>query len=161
MSANADTAGVIVPPPLIAAAAWLIGLLLDWLMFLGVIDAALPFWPRMIVGGILVAAGIGLVVAAGDRFHAIGTPAPPWKPTSALATTGIFVFMRNPMYVGFLVAGLGLAILCASDWAVLLLIPAALMLHYGVVLREERYLERKFGDDYRAYVARVRRYGLM
>ena len=157
----ADTAGVIVPPPLIPAAAWVLGLLLDWLLPLGLIGGLLTFWPRVVVGGLLVLAGVGFVVAAGDRFHAIGTPAPPWKPTSALATTGIFRFMRNRMYIGFLIAGIGLAVACASDWTIVLLVPAALALHYGVVLREEHYLEGKFGDEYRAYTERVRRYGLV
>ena len=54
----------------------------------------------------------------------------------------------------------GIAILIASDWLLVLLVPAGLSLHYGVVLREERYLERKFGETYRQYKATVPRYGL-
>jgi len=63
------------------------------------------------------------------------------------------------MYVGGVVALLGIALIFGLDWAALLLIAASLVLHFGVVLREERYLERKFGEDYRRYKASVPRYG--
>ena len=67
--------------------------------------------------------------------------------------------MWNPAYQGGTLALLGLALLVKADWIVLLMIPALLLLHYGVVLREEQYLERKFGQVYRDYKARVPRYG--
>jgi protein-S-isoprenylcysteine O-methyltransferase Ste14 len=54
---------------------------------------------------------------------------------------------------------IGLAIIFGSDWTFVTAIPAALVIHNGVVLREERYLDRKFGEDYRRYVASVPRYG--
>jgi protein-S-isoprenylcysteine O-methyltransferase Ste14 len=63
------------------------------------------------------------------------------------------------MYIGTWIMAVGLAVAFASDWGLLLLIPAALVLHFGVVLREERYLAARFGDDYRGYVERVPRYG--
>ncbi len=159
MNRSRDTAGVIAPPPLISAAAFGLGLLLDRLVPLGGL-APVPFWPRAIAGVLLIAAGGAMIVAAGHRFHAAGTPAPPWKPTSAIVTNGIYALMRNPMYVAFVLMGLGVAAAFVSPWAAILQVPAALALHHGVVLREERYLERKFGADYVGYVARVKRYGL-
>jgi protein-S-isoprenylcysteine O-methyltransferase Ste14 len=64
------------------------------------------------------------------------------------------------MYVGLacLVAGIGVAL--ASDWTLVMLVVAALLIHFGVVKREERYLEAKFGDAYRSYRDAVPRYGL-
>jgi protein-S-isoprenylcysteine O-methyltransferase Ste14 len=64
------------------------------------------------------------------------------------------------MYVGLalLVAGIGVAL--ASDWTLVMLVFAALMVHFGVVKREEQYLEAKFGNAYRRYMASVPRYGL-
>jgi protein-S-isoprenylcysteine O-methyltransferase Ste14 len=53
----------------------------------------------------------------------------------------------------------GIAIVFASEWMLLILIPAAAVLHFGVVLREERYLELRFGDEYRRYRQAVPRYG--
>ena len=63
------------------------------------------------------------------------------------------------MYQGFFIIVLGIAVVFRIDGAVLMLIPAALLLHYGVVLREERYLARRFGDSYRHYMSTVPRYG--
>ena len=76
-----------------------------------------------------------------------------------LVTDGIFAWLRNPMYVGGTLFLAGLSILVASDWMLVLTILCALMLHFGVVKREERYLEAKFGDAYRAYKQKVPRYG--
>ena len=80
-------------------------------------------------------------------------------PTTALITSGLFAHSRNPIYQGASIALLGLALMLASDWIVILMVPALVLLHYGVVLREERYLETKFGEAYRRYKAAVPRYG--
>jgi protein-S-isoprenylcysteine O-methyltransferase Ste14 len=92
-------------------------------------------------------------------LRAVGTNPEPWKPTLALVTTGVFRYLRNPMYVGMTFMVIGLAIALASDWMLVALIPAAMIVHYGVILREERYLERKFGEPYRLFQASVPRYG--
>ena len=157
--ARPDTAGVIAPPPLIALATLILGVAADWLLPLNVLHAVLNWPARIILGAVLFLAG-GLLVVAGERsFHRVGTNVPPWRPALALATDGIYRYLRNPMYVGAIAMLLGIAAALASDWIAILVIPTALTLHYGVVLREERYLETKFGDDYRAYKARVPRYG--
>jgi len=161
MTVNAnDTPGVIAPPPLIAAATIVLGLALDWLLPIRALTQMLTFWPRLALGVILALAGGALAVAAERRFRAIGTNVPPWKPSLQLATTGIYTRLRNPMYVGLMLLVLGIGIGLASDWTLLLLVPTALLLHHGVVLREERYLENKFGDAYRRYKANVPRWGL-
>jgi protein-S-isoprenylcysteine O-methyltransferase Ste14 len=113
----------------------------------------------LIVGAILIAAGIAIAVIARQSFVRAGTSVEPWKPSLTLVTSGIFAWMRNPMYVGAMLLLAGLAVALASDWTLVLLVPAALVLHFGVVRREERYLEAKFGATYRDYVSRVPRYG--
>jgi protein-S-isoprenylcysteine O-methyltransferase Ste14 len=77
----------------------------------------------------------------------------------ALITSDLFAHTRNPIYQGASLALLGLAFMLASSWIVVPMVPALIILHYGVVLREERYLERKFGEAYRLYKASVPRYG--
>lgn len=155
-----DNPGVIAPPPLIPLAALLFGLSLDWLLPLNILAGSFGTVPRLVAGGLLIAAGAALELMAASTFGRIGTNIPPWKPALALATSGIYRTMRNPMYVGFGFITLGLAIAIGSDWTFPLMLPAAVILHCGVVRREERYLERKFGEDYRAYLRAVPRYGV-
>ena len=98
--------------------------------------------------------------AARSGFVRVGTNIQPWKPALTLVTEGIYARMRNPMYVGLTLLLFGLAVALASDWMLILAVPTVLLLHFGVVKREERYLEATFGESYRAYMRRVPRYGL-
>lgn len=159
MAGERDIPNVIVLPPLIPLAALLLGLLLDWLVPGYFLYVFLTFSERMVLGGILVAIGLALILAGGHYFSLAKTNIPPYRPALHLVTDGLYAFVRNPMYVGlgFMLAGLAVAF--ASDWTLVLMIPAAIVLHRGVVLREERYLEIKFGDAYRQYMLRVPRYG--
>src|SRR5712691_4264472 len=110
---------------------------------------------RIVIGGLLSAAGVALAIVAERSFRRAGTDPKPWKPTSALVTDGVYAYLRNPMYVGLalLVAGIGIAL--ASDWTLVMLVAAALVIHFGVIKREERYLGAKFGDAYRQYRTKV------
>jgi protein-S-isoprenylcysteine O-methyltransferase Ste14 len=157
--APADTAGVIAPPPLIALATLVIGVAGDWLLPLNALASVLNWPARIGIGAVLLLAGGALVVVGEQAFKQVGTNVKPWRPSLALATTGIYAHLRNPMYVGAILILTGLAAALASDWMAILLLPTALLLHFGVVRREERYLEAKFGEDYRRYKASVPRYG--
>jgi len=102
---------------------------------------------------------LGLVGIAGvAAFQRAGTSPNPWQPTSRLVSSGIYRLSRNPMYIGFTLWYLGSTCWLNSLWPLLLLPVVLLFVHYGVVLREERYLERKFGEEYREYEGRVRRW---
>ncbi|HEX5211604.1 MAG TPA: isoprenylcysteine carboxylmethyltransferase family protein [Pseudolabrys sp.] len=155
-----DTANVVAPPPLLALAAVVLGLLLDHVAPAYLLDVLLSWGTRILLGLELIVAGLALAVAALRGFRSVGTNPEPWKPSTALFSTGVFAWLRNPMYVGGTAALIGLALLLASDWMVVTTVILALVLHFGVVLREERYLEAKFGDAYRQYKARVPRYGI-
>jgi protein-S-isoprenylcysteine O-methyltransferase Ste14 len=159
MTEARDTAGVIAPPPLIALAVLVLGFLLDWLLPAYVLTVLLSFEARIALGVVLVGAGAALAIAGKRSFDAIGTNLNPFKPAIRLATAGVYAHVRNPMYVGLalVVAGIGVAL--ASDWTLVMLVPAAIVLHIGVVKREERYLSAKFGDAYRHYSGTVPRYG--
>jgi protein-S-isoprenylcysteine O-methyltransferase Ste14 len=155
-----ETAGIVAPPPLIALAAIGLGLVLDWLFPAFVLTLLLSLTLRIVAGVALVAAGAALAVAGRNAFMRSGTNVNPYKPVTALVTTGIYSYVRNPMYVGLalLVAGIGIAF--ASDWILVMLVVQILTIHFGVIRREERFLAAKFGDEYRQYKEKVPRYGL-
>jgi protein-S-isoprenylcysteine O-methyltransferase Ste14 len=159
MDSLKDTAGVVAPPPLIDLAAVVLGLLLDWLFPAYVLDVLFSRHERIVTGVFVMLAGGGLAAMALLTMRAAGTDPEPWKPSAQLVTGGIFRFLRNPIYVGGWIVMAGLGIALASDWMLVMLILSLPLKHFGVVLREERYLERRFGDEYRAYKQAVSRYG--
>jgi protein-S-isoprenylcysteine O-methyltransferase Ste14 len=116
------------------------------------------FLGRIAVGVMAFVVGIGMVISANRIFRRIGTNVNPFRPTSALATSGVFTWTRNPMYVGANLVLFGIAIGFAVDWVLLLLVVNLPLIHYGIILREERYLEQKFGDEYHRYKTKVPRY---
>jgi protein-S-isoprenylcysteine O-methyltransferase Ste14 len=159
MTDSQDSPGVIAPPPLIALAAVLAGVFLDWLLPAYFLVLLFSFEVRLVIGALLIAGGVALGFSARNNFVRSNTNVNPYKPSTALVTTGVFLHVRNPMYVGlaFVVAGIGVAL--ASDWTLVMLAGAALTVHFGVVLREEQYLSAKFGKAYQDYLAAVPRYG--
>ncbi len=154
----ADTPGVIVFPPLLLLAVVVLGIVLDMAAPLDLV-AAQPLSVRVFTGLVLLVLGAAMIVGAKRGFDVAGTNIRPDQPTTALVTTGLFAHTRNPVYIGGELVMVGLALLLGSDWILLLMVPAMVLLHYGVVLREERYLERKFGAAYLAYKQSVPRYG--
>ena len=152
-----DTPNVLIFPPLIPLSVLVVGVVLNFFMPLGLL-ANVQFLGRIVVGTIAFVIGIGMVIGANRIFRRIGTNARPSLPTLTLATTGMFTWTRNPMYVGGSLALLGIAVGFALDWVLLLLVASLPLVHYGIILREERYLERKFGDEYRRYKTKVPRY---
>ncbi len=159
MAETRDNAGVIAPPPLLALAAILIGFGLDRLMPAYVLRVLLTWPERMVIAAILFIACAALGLPALLAFRTAGTHVEPWKPASALVTGGIFRWLRNPMYVGLMLFLAGLAIAVAGDWMLVMTVVFAIVIHFGVVKREERYLAAKFGEPYRRYLAAVPRYG--
>jgi protein-S-isoprenylcysteine O-methyltransferase Ste14 len=117
-------------------------------------------WTRGFVGGVVLTAGVALAMAGRERFREAGTNVEPWNPAVRVVTAGVYQYVRNPMYVGLMLMVGGLGVALASDWALVMIVPLALTLRNGVVLREEFYLERKFGDEYRRFKARVPRWGI-
>ena len=159
MSNKPDTAGVIARPPLIVLAVVVVALLLDKVFPIGVAGAVFGRSWRAAICAALVVAAAWPMARAIMRFRRSGTPVETWKPTTVLAVRGIYKRTRNPIYQAFALFVLGLAFAFASDWMFLLFPLGALVIHFGVVRREERYLAARFGDDYRQYCARVPRYG--
>jgi protein-S-isoprenylcysteine O-methyltransferase Ste14 len=150
-----DSSGAAGRPPIAWALAVMAGLVLDWLHPLPFLPAAVPAgW----VGGIVFLAGLALLIWAASTFRRAGTEVQTSQPTTRIVTRGPYRYTRNPIYLGMFLGLIGLAMAFDSLWLVVVLAPFYLVIRYGVVAREEAYLERKFGDIYRAYKARVRRW---
>jgi protein-S-isoprenylcysteine O-methyltransferase Ste14 len=149
-----DSSNAITIPPFIYLACLAVGFAVDYVFPVPVFPDTLQY----VVGGILIAASALLVQASFRSFRKAGTSVDSRLPTTAIVKTGPFRFSRNPGYVAMNMLYLGIGIAADSIWVLSLLPVAFAVLHYGVVLREEAYLERKFGDEYRAYKAAVRRW---
>ena len=149
-----DTPGVIAPPPLIYVGFLVVGLTLDHFWPVGFLPVSwrIPILILLIAAGAILA-GFGL-----GEFGRVGTEISPYKPTTALATGGIYRYTRNPLYVALTLIYLGIALAMNGLWQLLLIVPLLVVMRYGVIAREERYLETKFGDAYREYRTRVRRW---
>lgn len=152
-----DHPGVIAPPPLI----YFGFLLLGWVLDRFVLNLAFPWsldMPVKIAAVVLIVGGLLIEMWAGGLFKEAGTNVVPWSPSTALVFEGPYRFSRNPMYIGFTLTYLGLALGLQSPAAMILLIPCLAVMTWGVILREERYLTAKFGQPYLDYKDRVRRW---
>src|SRR5262244_3066430 len=148
MDDAADTAQVIIRPPLAWGLAVIAGLALDWLV-------PLPFLPAGLAAGWLGAMvfvlALALVAWAIVTITRAGSNVPTNLPTTAIAESGPYRFTRNPIYLSMFLALIGLAIAFDNLWLVMMLVPFALVIRYGVVAREEAYLER----DVHPFVGRL------
>jgi protein-S-isoprenylcysteine O-methyltransferase Ste14 len=155
MDGTADTAQVVVRPSLAWGLAVIAGLALDWLVPLSFLPADLPAgW----LGAMVFVLALALVAWAIATITRAGSNVPTNLPTTAIVESGPYRFTRNPIYLGMFLGLIGLAVVFDDLWLLRMLVPFALVTRYGVVAREEAYLERKFGDAYRGYRSRVRRW---
>jgi protein-S-isoprenylcysteine O-methyltransferase Ste14 len=131
------------------------GLALHWLVPLRFLPAAVPArW----IGATVFVLALALFAWAIVTVTRAGSNVPTNRPTTTIVASGPYRFTRNPIYLGMVLALIGLAIAFDILWLLLMLVPFALVIRYGVVAREEAYLERRFGDVYRGYRSRVRRW---
>lgn len=154
MTRSPDSPGVVVFPPVLFGATLVAGLILHWLRPVAVLPALVA---RLVGIVVLVASGL-LVRSAEAAMRRAGTDPRPDHPSLAIVTEGPFRFTRNPMYVGTTGLYVAVSLLVNALWPLVLLLPMLAVLHWGVVRREERYLEGKFGEPYRLYRLRVRRW---
>lgn len=154
---DTDHAEVAIKPPILFLGALAAGALLSLIVPIGPGPGSANAL-ALTVGVAFVLIGFALVALSVRRFRLAGTSVVPGEQASALVIAGPYRFTRNPIYIGFVLAYFGFAIMLTSIWVLLLLIPVLVILQRGVVVREEEYLERQFGDAYRKYKARVPRW---
>lgn len=152
---TAKTAGVIFPPPLIYLISVVAGALIN-ILWPSRISGGLSL--RIIFGIIAILLAVFIFVKAFKALEKAKTPIQPYKPTLKIVRAVPYSFSRNPVYLSFSLAQAGISLLLDNLWVLILLIPAILIINYGVILREERYLENKFGKEYANYKKSVRRW---
>src|SRR6266702_2738536 len=156
MAVEPDSAGVRFPPPFVYLGALLLGLAAE--RFVTLRSFGIDWRLLVATGALLFVAGAAMMPAAAGLFRRLGTNVPPSHPTTLIATTGPYRWTRNPMYLGMALIYAGLAIGFDGPIAFALLPLVLIAIQTQVIAREERYLETKFGDDYRRYKAEVRRW---
>jgi len=151
---RSDSPGVIAFPPLLFGGTLAIGLILHFLAPV----RPFPAVPARIVGALLLVGSAALAKWGESTMRRAGTNVRPDQPATAIVVDGPFRFTRNPLYVATTGLYLGISLLVDAVWPLVLLVPLLVIVEWGVVRREERYLEAKFGEAYRSYRMRVRRW---
>jgi len=149
------SAKILAPPPVLYVGALAIGFVIHVASPLPILLSALAV---RVLGALLLLMSAAFARWAFVTMRQAGTSANPRKPSLALATGGPFQLSRNPIYLAMTGLYLGIALLGNSWWPLLMLLPLLLVMHYGVILREERYLATQFGEIYLAYKASSRRW---
>jgi protein-S-isoprenylcysteine O-methyltransferase Ste14 len=155
-----DSAQVRIPPPLLLIICLSAGIGFEkWRPF--------PFlfsfreqWIRWLGGSAWILVGMGLILSAVISFKKAHTALEPWRPSSALVNTGIFRFLRNPIYLGFLFIGIGFGFFLNSIWVLIAQLGLFVLYRFYVIPKEEAYLQSKFGKEYQSYCAKVKRWGV-
>jgi len=149
-----DKADIIAIPPLIYAAGLLLGLFIHFIYRIKFLPQTISMW----VGILLISVSIPIALSAVRALARAKTTFDVRKSTTAVVTDGTFRFSRNPMYLSLTLLYFGIASLINSLWIAIFVLPVIVVIQLGVIEPEERYLERKFGDEYLRYKSRVRRW---
>lgn len=151
---NSDSPNVIGRPPIIYLAGLILGLLLRYVKPIEILEGE----PLFLLGWGLIIVSLVLFVSTIKLFAKKSTNVDPRKPTTFIITSGPYRFSRNPIYVSMTLLYLGITVLVNDYWFLIVLIPVLLIIHYGVIKREENYLADKFGETYVEYKKSVRRW---
>lgn len=145
---------VVVKPPQLFLITIVTGLLLQQLWPFSFASSVVAIW----LGLSLISGCLGLMVWADGTFKRWDTAVNPDHPTTQIIKTGPYRFSRNPMYLAFLLIQLGVGLALSSWWLLITLLPAWIILRWGVIAREEQYLRGLFGVEYLDYQTAVRRW---
>jgi len=146
---------LIAPPPVLYLGTLLLGFMIHAISPVRIFPAS---FLHVVLGGVLLALGAAFARWSFLMMRKHGTTADPKKPSTELATSGPFRFSRNPIYVAMTALYIGVVFIANAAWPLVLIGPLLLLMHWGVIRREERYLSNRFGDAYVEYKSTVRRW---
>lgn len=154
-SVEPPAVGAPLPPPVLLFAAILGGFGIRHFVPLVL---PIPVGAARWIGGALLAAGVALGIASTRSLFRGGSHPLPHRPSQALVASGVYRLTRNPIYLSMAILIGGIAILVRSGWHLVMMAAFVLIIDWTQIRREERYLEERFGDAYRQYARRVRRW---
>ena len=148
---------VVVKPPVLFFAFLALGIILRFIVKLAIFSESSVNYGDT-AGGLLILSGVSLIIWAAKTFKKLGETPHHGKPIHKIIVSGPFQFTRNPMYLSMISIYIGLSLIINTYWLLLFLPFVLIILHYGVILREEKYLEKKFKEEYVSYKSQVRRW---
>ncbi len=151
-----SSSGVRIFPPVIHVIAIALGFLVEWVVPVRI--AGNGRWIALLAGCVLLGTAVGLITWTATIMYRAGTTPNPTRPTTALVIKGPFRVTRNPMYLAWEIICVGVGLAANALWPIVMAVPAAFVTRRLVIEKEERYLERKFGAEYKDYKTRVRRW---
>ena len=151
-----DNPGVYIPPPLLYVLLFFLSIYLQKMAPLSFrfIDAKLS----PILGLIFILLGVIIVLPALVKFFNTKNTLVTIKPANSLQTSGIYSISRNPMYLALLSIYTGIAFFKGNDWTFIFIPLVIFTITYLVIIKEENYLKRAFGNEYLVYMKSVRRW---
>ncbi len=130
------------------------GFAMDYFRPVTVVPASVQY----IAGFSIIALAGVIIVPAVLQFRRASTSFSDFAPATQLVTRGPYRLSRNPSYVALSLLYVGIGVAADNLWIVAGLVPILIIMHYGVIVREEQFLERRFGEEYLQYKGSVRRW---
>lgn len=148
-----DHAQVFIQAEFVLLISILMGFLLNFFL---TIQIPFPKIIRIPLGIVIILTGVIILLLSMERFRKAHTYSSPYKPVKSLITKGPYKRSRHPMYLGRLLQQIGIGVAFGNVWILLMLVPAFIVVWYGVIVPEEQYLERRFGQKYLQYKCSTR-----
>ena len=153
MENKQDSLNIPIKPPMIYFLSIVSGLIIQWLLPIKLLPTI-----TVLLGLFLIPVALTLLIWGDRLFKAADTAVNHDIPPTTLITTGIYQYTRNPMYLGFTLLQIGIALALNNFWLLCTLLPTLVIMTYTVIHREEAFLEAEFGKAYLDYKAQVRRW---
>lgn len=156
MKNKEDSPGVYIPPPLIYALIFLAAVFIQ--KKISIDDSIFHLQITKIAGVLFLIISLVFLISSLRQFFISKNTLIPIKPASSLQVNGIYNITRNPMYVGLAFVYLGISCFVGNWWNIILFPFLLLIVQEYIIKREEKYLLRRFGQEYVVYKTKVRRW---
>jgi protein-S-isoprenylcysteine O-methyltransferase Ste14 len=116
------------------------------------------YYPYNLIGFLFMLAGLWINIRASSNFKKAGTTIKPFQTSTQLVTTGLFRYSRHPMYLGMVIALLGIILILGSLSPIIILPIFIVLISRKFITPEEKMLLSTFGETYEKYKKQVRKW---